>query len=70
MKTKELLSEIQQLNRNEKLKIFQFLLNDLSTDIEEHFEGRNVFRMPPVIRATDEAITLLEMLEEDQQRNE
>jgi len=28
MKTKELLSEIQQLNRNEKLKILQFLSDD------------------------------------------
>ncbi len=70
MKTKELLSEIQQLNRNEKLKILQFLSDDLSTDIEKHFEGRNVFRVSPLIRATEDAITMIEMLEEDQERNE
>ncbi len=70
MKTIELLSEIQQLNRNEKLKILQFLSDDLSTDIEKNFEGRNIFRVSPLIRATDKAITMLELLEEDQQRNE
>ncbi|MDE2819192.1 MAG: hypothetical protein OXT68_12120 [Chloroflexota bacterium] len=62
MKTKELLSEIQQLNRNEKLKILQFLSDDLSTDIEKHFEGRKLFRVSPRIRATKAAIIQLEML--------
>ncbi len=62
MKTKELLSEIQQLNRNEKLKMLQFLSDDLSTDVENHFEGRNVFRVSPLIRATKAAIIQLEML--------
>ncbi|MCY4540563.1 MAG: hypothetical protein OXE52_20265 [Chloroflexi bacterium] len=70
MKTSELLSEIQQLDRNEKLKILQFLSDDLSTDIEKHFEGRKIFKVSPSIRATDDAITMLETLEEDQQKNE
>ncbi len=70
MKTKELMSEIQRLNRNDKLKILQFLSDDLSTDFEKHFEGRNVYRVSPLIRATNDAISMLETLEEDQQRNE
>jgi len=70
MKTNELLSEIVQLNRDEKLKILQFLSDDLSPDIEKDFEGGKIFRVSPLIRATKEAITMLEKLEEDQHRND
>lgn len=64
MKTNELLSEIQELNREDKLKIFQFLSDELSTDIGEYFEGRNTFKVSPPFRATDEVAKSLQQIEQ------
>ena len=53
MNSRELLGEIQRLNREDKLKILQFLSDELSIDIGQYFEGRNTFKLSPPFRATD-----------------
>ncbi len=63
METLGLIDQLQQLNRGEKLKILRLLADDLSIDVEHYFEGRISFKNLPPIRATEQAVKLLEELE-------
>ena len=64
MNSRELLGEIQRLNREDKLKILQFLSDELSIDIGQYFEGRNTFKLSPPFRATDEVAKSLQEIEQ------
>ena len=64
MNSRELLGEIQRLNREDKLKILQFLSDELSIDIGQYFEGRNTFKVSPPFRATDEVAKRLQEIEQ------
>ena len=65
MVSKELLSEIKRLKREDKLCIIQFIEEDLKRDESDPFEGRSHFRLGSLIRASDAAISTLERLEAD-----
>lgn len=65
----ELLNEIKRLNREEKIQVIQFLNDELSDDIDEHFEGARVFKVPTLFVASDEAISMIEKLEDEARRS-
>ena len=62
----ELVNELQQLNREEKLEVIRFLREELSDDIDKYFEGARVFRMPPRYIASDGGAALNRVLEEEE----
>ena len=62
----ELVHTLQQLNREEKLQIIQFLRDDLSYETEEHFKDGET-AMLPLIRAPESAISVIEQLERETQ---
>ena len=65
----ELVNELQRLNREEKLQVIKFLNDELSDDIDKYFEGARVFKMGPRIIASDEAISMIEKLEDEARRS-
>ena len=62
MIARRLLDELQQLNREEKIQVIQFL----SDDIKERFEGGST-AMLPLVRAPESAIAIIEQLEREAQ---
>ncbi|MCY4465437.1 MAG: hypothetical protein OXE46_07870 [Chloroflexi bacterium] len=69
MIARRLLVELQQLDRKDKLQVIQFLNDELSGDIDKVFEGTRVFKMSPLFRASAEAISMLEQLEDESKDN-
>ena len=64
MIARSLLDELQQLNRGEKIRVIQFLNDDLSDDAETFPIGARVFKNWPTI-ASEEAISTLMRLEDE-----
>lgn len=65
MIARRLLDELQQLDRDEKLQVIQFLNDDLLDDIDKDFEGKRVFKMTPRFIASDGGAALKRVLEEE-----
>lgn len=59
MDASHLIDQLQQLDREEKLKVFQQLAEDLSVDLDPYFAGRRVYKIVPPIRATEQALRQL-----------
>lgn len=66
----ELMSKLQQLNREEKLEVIQFLRDESSDDIDRHFEGARVFRMPLRYIASDGGAAMKRVLEEERAKRD
>ena len=66
MIARRLLDELQQLSREEKIHVVQFLNNELSDDTAEPFKGGST-AMLPLVRAPRSAISIIEQLEREAQ---
>ena len=64
MIARSLLDELQQLNREEKIQVIQFLNDELSDDADKLPKGAHVFKTWPTI-ASEEAISTLIRLEDE-----
>ena len=70
MIARRLLDELQQLNREEKLEVIQYLNDELSDDIDKYVEGRRIFKIMPRFTCSDGGAAMKRVLEEDRAQHD
>lgn len=66
----ELVKKLQQLNRDEKLQVIQFLNEDLSDDIDRIPKGVRIFKTWPTIISSDGNAAMKRVLDEEQAKHD
>ena len=69
MISRELLEELHKLNRADKLRIIQALVDDLAAEEEVYFRSGATYEIWSPYDAPEAANTLTKMLEEDRAEN-
>lgn len=66
----ELMNELQQLNREEKLEVIRFLSEESSDDIDRTPKGARIFKNWPTIISSDGGAAMKRALEEEQAKRD
>ena len=65
MIAQRLLDELQQLTRDEKLELVQFLNEELSDEMKQYLGDKRVFKMPSRFVASDGGAAMRRVVEEE-----
>ena len=66
----ELVKELQQLNREEKLQVVRFLNEELSDDIDRIPKGARIYKNWPTIISSDGGAAMKRVLEEERAKRD